>query len=79
MVPGHLLADPVMPGLGGREAGRQTLAHWETIKRGHWATWKLENLDCHTAVWVRVAQVNISEMRSRVKLGSPSGFLCHTN
>ena len=31
------------------------------------------------AVWVKVAQVYFSEMRSGVKMGSSPGFLCHTN
>ena len=30
------------------------------------------------AVWVKMAQVYFSEMRSGVKMGSPFGFLCHT-
>ena len=33
----------------------------------------------YTAVWVKVAQVNFSEMRFEVKRGLPSGFLYHTN
>ena len=33
----------------------------------------------NSAVWVKVAQVYFSEMRSGVKMGSPPGFLCHTN
>ena len=32
---------------------------------------------CFSAVWVKVAQVYCPEMRSRLKMGSPLGFLCH--
>ena len=42
---------------------------------------RLEPLDpfpTHSAVWIKVAQVYLLEMRSGVKMGSPPGFLCHT-
>ena len=30
-------------------------------------------------IWVKVCNVYFSEMSSRLKMGSPPGFLCHTN
>ena len=59
--------------------GRQRIADNSHFTSEVQRLYEVKQPELASTVWVKVTQVCFSEMLSGVKIGSPPGFLCHTN